>query len=83
MNETSMAASGTQDQVRRAHIVVHGLGIEEDPPYRRVEIGGISVGKAYALEDVAEFVGRAGIEAADLTDPKTVWWDGGGPDHWG
>lgn len=51
-------------------------------PYRRVEIYGRTVGKAFTAEDVAEFVRRAGVADPDLDDPDLVGWRGGGRTVW-
>ncbi|MEV4612653.1 hypothetical protein AB0K43_08630 [Kitasatospora sp. NPDC049258] len=51
-------------------------------PYRRVEIYGRTVGKAFAAADVAEFIRRAGVEEPDLSDPELVGWRGGDQTVW-
>jgi len=51
-------------------------------PYRRVEIYGRLVGKAYTAEDVAEFIRRAGVDDPDLDDPDLVGWRGGDATVW-
>lgn len=51
-------------------------------PYRRVEIYGRLVGKAYGPEDVVEFIRRAGVEEPDLDDPDLVGWRGGDRTVW-
>ncbi len=66
-----------------AHIVVRPPVMEERPPYRRVEILGTVVGKAYGLQDVTEFARRAGLEDVDLANTDSVRWEGGGPGFWG
>ncbi|WP_354639209.1 hypothetical protein [Kitasatospora camelliae] len=52
-------------------------------PYRRVEIYGRTVGKAYGPEDVAAFIRHAGVEEPDLDDPDLVGWRGGDRTVWG
>ena len=52
---------------------------------RRVRIDGIISGRAFRLEDVAEFLRRAGLEGVDELDvARADWivWRGGGPDDW-
>ena len=66
-----------------AHIVVRPPVMTERPPYRRVEILGTVVGKAYNIEDVTEFARRAGLEDVDLANTGSVRWEGGGPGFWG
>ncbi|HEX4610264.1 MAG TPA: hypothetical protein VH092_18880 [Urbifossiella sp.] len=66
-----------------AHIVVRPPVMDERPPYRRVEILGTVVGKAYGLQDVTEFARRAGLEDVDLANDESVRWEGGGPGFWG
>ncbi|MGK4580005.1 hypothetical protein [Kitasatospora sp. HPMI-4] len=51
-------------------------------PYRRVEIYGRLVGKAYGELDVAEFIRRAGVDEPDLDDPDLVGWRGGDRTVW-
>ncbi|WP_405014062.1 hypothetical protein [Kitasatospora sp. NBC_01539] len=51
-------------------------------PYRRVEIYGRPVGRAYGVEDVAEFLRRAGVVEPDLDDPDLVGWRGGDRTVW-
>ncbi|WP_042375141.1 hypothetical protein [Streptacidiphilus neutrinimicus] len=66
-----------------AHVVVHP--VQDDAmtgPYRRVDILGEYVGKAFELADVAEFCRRAGLEELDLNAERMVEWIGGGPDVW-
>ncbi|RAG81301.1 hypothetical protein DN069_33445 [Streptacidiphilus pinicola] len=66
-----------------AHVVVHP--VQDDPmtgPYRRVDILGEHVGKAYDLGDVAEFCRRAGLDELDLQSDSMVDWQGGGPEVW-
>ncbi|MFC1411378.1 hypothetical protein ACEZCY_17495 [Streptacidiphilus sp. N1-12] len=66
-----------------AHIVVRPPVRDEKPPYRRVEILGTVVGKAYGVEDVTEFARRAGLDDVDLANTDSVRWEGGGPGFWG
>ncbi|WP_371495889.1 hypothetical protein OG871_09480 [Kitasatospora sp. NBC_00374] len=51
-------------------------------PYRRVEIYGRAVGKAFDAADVAEFIRRAGVEEPNLSDPDLVGWRGGDQTVW-
>ncbi|MCU7825606.1 hypothetical protein [Kitasatospora sp. DSM 101779] len=51
-------------------------------PYRRVEIYGRLVGRAYGEEDVAEFIRHAGVSEPDLDDPDLVGWRGGDRTVW-
>ncbi|GAA3114006.1 hypothetical protein ACFQ0X_42365 [Streptomyces rectiviolaceus] len=52
---------------------------------RRVVIRGKTVGTAYNLLDVIEYLRRAGLPEADTTidDPELIDWVGAGPDQWG
>ena len=66
-----------------AHVVVHRpVDGEAAIAYRNVDILGTRVGKAYRLEDVVEFMRRAGLEDVSYEDPQFVEWQGGGPDVW-
>ncbi|MEU0275942.1 hypothetical protein [Streptomyces sp. NPDC006307] len=52
---------------------------------RRVWADGESLGLAYGLSDVAEFLRRAGLEGMDAGDVATselIEWRGGGSDVW-
>ncbi|MEU5531731.1 hypothetical protein [Streptomyces sp. NPDC020362] len=51
---------------------------------RRVTIHGKSVGTAYSLFDVLEFLRRAGVPDEDkaIDDPELIEWRGGGPYDW-
>ncbi|MFJ5925882.1 hypothetical protein ACIQF6_25060 [Kitasatospora sp. NPDC092948] len=51
-------------------------------PYRRVEIYGRTVGRATSVEDVAEFIRRAGVDDPDLDDTELVAWRGGDRTVW-
>jgi hypothetical protein len=76
----------TQDSTHRdhaPHVVVRPPAMTEKRPYRSVEILGTAVGRAYDIEDVAEFVRRAGLEDIDVVHSDTVAWEGGGPGFWG
>ncbi|WP_243639536.1 hypothetical protein [Streptacidiphilus pinicola] len=64
-----------------AHVVVHHV-VDANPPYRRVDILGETVGKAHSLRDVAEFCRRAGLDELDLDSQDMVEWIGGGSDVW-
>ncbi|MEY9968747.1 hypothetical protein ABIA33_006834 [Streptacidiphilus sp. MAP12-16] len=68
-------------QHHHAHVVVHPV-VDASPPFRRVEILGTQVGKAYSLVDVVEFCRRAGIEDLDVETSGNVLWIGGGPHQW-
>ncbi|MFJ1973899.1 hypothetical protein ACIO93_35215 [Streptomyces sp. NPDC087903] len=52
---------------------------------RRVRVNGESLGLAYGLRDVAEFLRRAGLEIdlAEVAQVPWIDWRGGGPEHWG
>jgi hypothetical protein len=55
------------------------------PDGRRVSIRGVYVGIATSLEDVQEFMRRAGLgdlEVVGLLRPGRIEWRGGGPDDW-
>ncbi|MBF9069118.1 hypothetical protein [Streptacidiphilus fuscans] len=68
---------------REAHVTVspvHDDGSGE--PTRRVDVAAMPVGNAYSVADVAEFMRRAGLDAALIQDPGIVAWQGGGPDVW-
>jgi hypothetical protein len=70
----------TQEQPPHPPVIVH-------PPMsggRRVTIRGADVGRAHRVQDVAEFLRRAGLaeDEADLDNPALVVWRGGGPDVW-
>ncbi|MGW7712151.1 hypothetical protein [Streptomyces sp. NPDC054771] len=52
---------------------------------RRVRVDGEDLGLAYSLDDVAEFLRRAGLEgwdAGDVERSPLITWSGGGPDVW-
>ncbi len=50
---------------------------------RRVSIGAESLGVAYGVVDLLEFLVRAGISAdVPLDDPEVIDWRGGGPGIW-
>ena len=63
-----------------AHVVVHPV-VDAVRPFRRVEILGTQVGKAYSLVDVAEFCRRAGLEGVAVEVDGSVQWIGG-PHEW-
>lgn len=56
------------------------------PPHngggRRVTIRGEPAGIARHLDDVLEFLRRAGLDDPDLHDPGLIDWRGGGPRDW-
>ncbi|MFD9465656.1 hypothetical protein [Streptomyces sp. NPDC060027] len=52
---------------------------------RRVRVAARFVGMAYTLVDIAEFLGRAGVdevEASDVRGADWIEWRGGGPGLW-
>jgi hypothetical protein len=51
---------------------------------RRVTVGAQSLGVAYGVADVLEFLRRAGADPDEvkLDDPRVVEWRGGGPGVW-
>jgi hypothetical protein len=63
------------------HIVVHPLD-GGDPPCRRVEVLGATVGRAASFTDLERLCRQAGLEGLDLRLPGSVRWDGGGSDVW-
>jgi hypothetical protein len=64
-----------------AHVVVHPVQTDAMVgPYRRVDILGEYVGRAYELADVVEFCRRAGL--FDVDAEEMVEWQGGGSDVW-
>ena len=64
-----------------AHVVVHHV-VDANPPYRRVDILGETVGKAHSLRDVTEFCRHAGLGELDVQPGSMVEWIGGGPEVW-
>ncbi|MEY9877591.1 hypothetical protein ABH931_007115 [Streptacidiphilus sp. MAP12-33] len=71
------------DAEHHAHVVVHPVQADATAgPYRRVDILGEHVGKAYELADVAEFCRRAGLDELDLDAEHMVQWIGGSSDVW-
>jgi hypothetical protein len=77
MSDTTPAAA----HEHHASVVVHPV-VDAIAPFRRVEILGVQVGKAYRVVDVSEFSRWAGLEDVDPYDPEQVSWLGGGPDVW-
>jgi hypothetical protein len=69
-----------QEQTPHPPVIVHPLMSGG----RRVTVRGADVGRAHRLQDVAEFLRRAGLadDEADLGNPALVAWRGGGPDTW-
>ncbi|MHA6765367.1 hypothetical protein [Streptacidiphilus sp. PAMC 29251] len=65
-----------------AHVVVHPL-VQDDPPFRGVDILGFPVGQAHSFADVAEICRRAGLMDLDLKADGSVEWLGGDANHWG
>jgi hypothetical protein len=52
---------------------------------RRVWVDGEILGVAYSLQDVVEFLRRAGLEDLDSTgveQSELIEWRGGGPEVW-
>lgn len=52
---------------------------------RRVRVDGEILGLAHDLDDLAEFLRRAGLEgldADDVANSELIEWRGGGPDAW-
>ena len=52
---------------------------------RRVRVDSEILGRAYGLEDIAEFLRRAGMEdvnEAYVEQSGLIEWRGGGPDVW-
>lgn len=49
---------------------------------RRVRVGAEILGIAYGLDDLVEFLRRAGLDDPDLNDPSLIDWHGGGSDVW-
>jgi hypothetical protein len=74
-------SSTDHDHGHHPHVVVHPV-VDANPPFRRVDILGFRVGKAYSLRDVAEFCRGAGLEDLDLEAEGSVQWIGGGPHQW-
>ncbi|MEZ0094261.1 hypothetical protein [Streptacidiphilus sp. EB129] len=64
-------------------MTIHPPELDERPPWRRVEVEGVFVGKAYRLDDVAEFARLAGLHGIDLANDPRIRWEGGGPGYWG
>jgi hypothetical protein len=79
-----MSLPADVEKVRReSHVTVgpvHDDGSGE--PARPVDVGGMPVGNAYSVADVAEFMRRTGLDTALIQDPGIVEWQGGGPDVW-
>lgn len=51
---------------------------------RWVTLGAETLGRAYGIGDLLEFLRRAGMDpdAVRLEDPHLIEWRGGGPGHW-
>ncbi|MFE7778683.1 hypothetical protein ACFU5O_33330 [Streptomyces sp. NPDC057445] len=62
-------------------VVVHPLSRDGG---RRVTITGDPVGLAYHVQDVIEFLRRAGFSDTEtaIDDPDLIEWRGGGRDEW-
>ncbi|MGK5632713.1 hypothetical protein [Streptomyces sp. URMC 123] len=65
--------------IRQARVVVHGVN-PGDPPFRVVEVNGVTVGLARGIVDVINFAHRAGLTKVDVDDPADVRWVEG--DKW-
>ncbi|MEI5101018.1 hypothetical protein RB200_23800 [Streptomyces sp. PmtG] len=65
-----------------AEIVVHRASAAGG---RRVDVHGENVGVAHGLEDVTEFLRRAGldIDPVEVAVSPLIEWRGGGPETWG
>ncbi|MET9565881.1 hypothetical protein [Streptomyces tauricus] len=52
---------------------------------RQVQVGKLSVGRAYGLWDVVVFLQRAGLlwDEDEIVRSDQIEWRGGGPDVWG
>ncbi|WP_042424714.1 hypothetical protein [Streptacidiphilus anmyonensis] len=78
-----MSDEPSQAEQHHAHVVVHAVQTDAvTGPYRRVDILGKYVGKAYELADVSEFCRRAGLDELNLDAEPVVDWQGGGPQVW-
>ncbi|MEY9969132.1 hypothetical protein ABIA33_007219 [Streptacidiphilus sp. MAP12-16] len=77
----SDSSTHPHDDSHHAHVVVHPV-VDATPPFRRVDILGVQVGKAHSLRDVAEFCRRAGLADLDLEAPGNVLWIGGDAHTW-
>lgn len=53
-----------------------------DPPFRVVQIDGVTVGVAHDMVDVFRLAHAAGLMHVDLDDPEVVRWVGGGKYKW-
>ncbi|MFE2553676.1 hypothetical protein ACFXGI_34880 [Streptomyces sp. NPDC059355] len=51
-------------------VTAHALGVDAD------------LGRAFSRGDVSEFLRRAGLEDADLSEDGPIQWEGGGPEVW-
>ncbi|MFL4496485.1 hypothetical protein ACJ6WD_35385 [Streptomyces sp. VTCC 41912] len=64
--------------VQQPPVVVHPLA----QGTRRVTVRGEMVGRARDLNDVYEFLRRAGLDDPDPQDASLVEWRGGGSEEW-
>ncbi|MFH8596663.1 hypothetical protein [Streptomyces rimosus] len=64
-----------------ARVVVHPPSPTEG---RRVHADSVVLGVAYGLNDLLEFLRRAGLDPddVDLGDASPIEWRGGGPGVW-
>lgn len=49
---------------------------------RRVTIRGQDVGRAHRIEDLVEFLRRAGLDDIEVEETDLIEWLGGGADIW-
>jgi hypothetical protein len=64
-----------------SHIVVSPVAAG-DPPFRVVQVNGVTVGVARDMVDVFRLAHAAGLHHVDLDDPEVVRWVGGGKYKW-
>ncbi|WP_042429066.1 hypothetical protein [Streptacidiphilus anmyonensis] len=66
-----------------ARVVVHRVAVDAaGVPYRRVDMLGLEVGRAYSTEDVKAIMVRCGMPPEAFDQPAVVEWLGDGPDVW-
>ncbi|MBF9066680.1 hypothetical protein [Streptacidiphilus fuscans] len=66
-----------------ARMVVHRVNVDAaGVPYRRVELLGMEVGRAYSLDDVKAIMVRCGMDPAAFDQHDVVEWLGDGPGVW-
>ncbi|MDJ0461036.1 hypothetical protein [Streptomyces sp. H27-C3] len=49
---------------------------------RRVVVGGEPLGRAHRVEDVVEFLRRAGLDQIEVEETDLIDWRGVGPEQW-